>query len=130
MTAEDAYLKAKKAQKRMPELEPIILTQVGYSCMYASDVIKGRWPEAEPIIIERADYACEYAQNVIQGRWPEAEEMIAKSILKEHYIALFFPHGASVKPDINEFLWNRHNLYGYFAPVEELEPKISLLDVL
>ena len=89
MNAEKVYNTAKKANKRLPELESIILQDdynansnvnnffVCWSYYYALDVIKGRWEEAETIIAQNAYYAYCYARNVIKGRWEEAESAIA-----------------------------------------------------
>jgi len=79
MTPYEAYQIATNAQKRMPELEPIILQDTASSYCYAKDVIKGRWSEAEPAIMQDACFAAVYARDVIQGRWPEAEPLIASS---------------------------------------------------
>jgi len=41
-----AYCKAKNAKKRLPEeLEDIIMTNVGYTCLYSVNIIKGKLPE-------------------------------------------------------------------------------------
>jgi len=59
------------ANKRLPELEDIILTDSWYSYLYARDIIKGRWVEAEDIIMTKeADSYC-YAADVIKGKLPD-----------------------------------------------------------
>ena len=69
-TPEQAYWKALKAGKRLPELEDIILTSPWFSCLYAERVIKDRWEEAEDIIMIHPAYVCFYA-FVIKGKLPE-----------------------------------------------------------
>lgn len=80
MTPYDVYMKATEAQKRLPELEPIIVCNAYWACKYALNVIKGRWSEAEPAIVKCQNNAYCYARDVIKERWPEAEENIMQSI--------------------------------------------------
>jgi len=96
MTAEYAYKQALKAKNRMPELEPIILTHVVYSCMYAFDIIQGRWIEAEPAIMQNGYWAVKYAREILKCRWLEAEPSIirdakysylyARDVIKERWL--------------------------------------------
>jgi hypothetical protein len=68
MNAEEAYLKALTAKKRLPDLESIILQNVYYSYLYAKDVIKGKWEEAEAIIAKDAYYSYHYAKDVLKWK--------------------------------------------------------------
>jgi len=131
MIAIEAYHEAFSAQKRMPELEPVILTDAGFSLLYARDVIHDRWPEAEPIIVEEAKLAYFYARDVIQGRWPEAEEIIAKSRWKYEYLKeFFFDEPAITKDEVGDFQWKRKKIPGYFAPASLFDNQTSLLDMM
>jgi len=71
MTPQEAYWKAIKAKKRLPELEDIILTDSWFSCRYAELLIEGRWIEAEDIIMTLSDNSCYYAKKVIKGKLPD-----------------------------------------------------------
>jgi len=66
-----AYKKARRAGKRLPELEHIILTSLFYSYFYAMDVIKDRWIEAEDIIMLDPVGSYLYAVNLIKGKLPD-----------------------------------------------------------
>jgi len=87
MNAEKAYREAKAAQKRIHELEPIIMQDTGYSFLYARDVVHGRWSEAEPIIMKHGYWAYAYAREIIHMRWREAEEIIIQSALNAYFYA-------------------------------------------
>ena len=95
MTPEEAYRTASIADKRLPELEHIILTSSFYAYYYARDIIKGRWsaytpyraydeasycckrlPELEDIILTDPRIAYYYARNIIKSRWEKAENVI------------------------------------------------------
>jgi len=78
MTPYEAYDKARKLGKRIPELEPFISKDALYSFCYARDVIKVRWEIAEPIISKDAHLSYLYAKNVIKGRWEQGELVIGK----------------------------------------------------
>jgi hypothetical protein len=77
-TPQKAYRFCEKSGVRIPELELLILQDVGSANCYVNAVIKGRWPEAEEVIRQYPGYACSYAQCTIKGPWPEAEEVILK----------------------------------------------------
>ena len=74
ITADKAVVVAKRAQKRWPEMEPLILKYPESACRYAIFVIKERWPEAEPVILQNNTFANLYAFHVVKGRWPELEQ--------------------------------------------------------
>ena len=156
MTTYQAYDKAKKAQKRFPELEPDIIQDVNIAYLYAKNVIKGRWYEAEPTIMQSPLYTCIYARDVIKGRWPEGEPIIARNMLEacvyaiqvmqnrwieiehmiaqsEHsqkYIEHFFDGPLVTKDELGAFVWDRMQLPGYFAPASMFETKVSVLDMM
>lgn len=157
MNVDEAYHKAYAAQKRMPELEHIIIKSGAYSCCYAHFIINGRWPEAETAII-RDNFGYAYAKNVIQGRWLEAEPAImkhapsaykyaigvikgrwyeAEKIIASHhkyqekYAQAFFDGQPIVtKDDISDFVWKRAKAQGYFVPASLFDNKASLLDMM
>ena len=85
MTAREAYEKAKKAQKRFPELEPDIIQDAEWAYRYALHIIKGRWLESEPTIMKNAHWAYCYARDMIKGRWPEAEPTIMQDVKWTYY---------------------------------------------
>ena len=70
MTPQEAYDKAVKAGKRMPDLEHIILTDPVKACNYAMFVIKARWEEAEDIILTNLCETYQYAKHVIKDKLP------------------------------------------------------------
>jgi len=76
LTPEQAYFKAAEENKRIPELEEIILRSPFYTASYAIDVLKGRWPEGEKALLENDDMDAllEYAMTLGE-RWLEAEEI-------------------------------------------------------
>jgi hypothetical protein len=51
LTPRLAVISAIESKKRLPELEPLILTNPIAACYYAVNVIKGEWKEAEPVIV-------------------------------------------------------------------------------
>jgi len=71
MTPEEAYLKAWRAGKRLPELESIVLTSPENSCCYAIGIIKSRWVEAEDLIITDSNLSLVYARYAIKDKLPE-----------------------------------------------------------
>jgi len=71
MTPQEAYRKARKLEKRIPELEPVILKDTYYSFIYALYVIGGRWELGEPIISKDAYWSYCYAKYVIKGKLPD-----------------------------------------------------------
>jgi len=71
MTPEQAYYKAKKSGKRMPELELTISKNAYWSYYYARDVIKGRWELGEAVISKNTQYSYGYAIGIIKGRLPD-----------------------------------------------------------
>lgn len=72
----EAYEYAHNYKRRIPELEPIILTVAEIAYKYALNVIRGPWPEAEPVLLKKVEYALQYAINISQKRWPELEQKI------------------------------------------------------
>jgi len=71
MTPKEAYKKAKKSRKRIPELELVISKDAYWSYRYAFFMIKGRWELAEPNISKDAFYSFLYAKYVIEGKLPD-----------------------------------------------------------
>jgi len=71
MTPPEAYRKARKLEKRIPELEPVISQDAFYSYLYAKNIIKGKWGKAEPAISKDACYSYLYAREVIKGKLPD-----------------------------------------------------------
>ena len=117
---------------RWPEAEPIIM-RISYEAFYyARDIIKGRWLEAEANMLTDAKMAYYYVLEVMLCRWFEAEECIAHSEYRNQYISLFEELDGPIvtKDDIGEFIWNRKNLQGYFAPVSLFVKPTSLLDMV
>jgi len=88
MTPEQAYYKAKKSGKRMPELELTISKDAQYSYFYARDVIKGRWELAEPAISKDALYSYYYARNIIKGKFISGEAVISKNARYSYWYAI------------------------------------------
>jgi len=68
---QEAYYESLLYAKRIPELEPVILTSSCYAEHYAENVIKGRWEEAEDIIMVNPFDSYFYAVRVIKGRLPD-----------------------------------------------------------
>ena len=104
MTAQEAYRKARKLKKRLPELEPII--------------------------IQDAHCAVCYAFYVIKGRWIEAEENISNSSYKDGYMSTFFIEPMVTREEIGDLLWDRKNTQNgmHFVPKRLFEA--SLLDMM
>jgi len=71
MTPKQAYEKAKKLGKRIPELEPLISKDTEVSCWYALHVIKGRFILGESAISKNAGYSYWYAKYAIKGKLPD-----------------------------------------------------------
>jgi len=93
MPAEQAYYKARKLGKRIPELEGIISKDAKYSFHYAQDVIRGRWELGEAAISQDADYSFRYAFDVIKGRWELAEPAISKKAFYSYWYARYVIKG-------------------------------------
>ena len=70
MKPHEAYNKALKAGKRMPELEHIILTDPAEACIYAIYLVKSRWEIAEDIIMTDPRETYHYARHVIKDKLP------------------------------------------------------------
>lgn len=79
LVPEEAYEYALKKQKRIPELEPIIMKDLAFAYRYAKNIIKSRWPEAESLIMKNSAFAYGYAKYIIKGRWLEAEPYVMKN---------------------------------------------------
>ena len=110
LTPYDVCAKAKKAQKRLPKLEPIIMQDslsAYWSYHYACNVIKGRWPEAEPNIMQNAQYAYWYARYIMQERWLEAELVIAQDAEYAYLYTLHIIKGRwlEAEPNIMKNTW-------------------------
>jgi len=71
MTPEEAYDKARNLGKRIPELEPVISQNAGWSVLYATSVIKGRFILGEPTISKDAYWSYCYALDIIKGKLPD-----------------------------------------------------------
>ena len=76
---------AEHIQKRVPELEHIVLQEELAIYWYARYVLKQRWPEGEKVLLKGLNpwgpntyLVREYAQNVVRDRWPEAEPVLSK----------------------------------------------------
>lgn len=69
----DAYKYAKQQKKRIPELEPIIMTDPVSACYYAYYVIKNMWPQAESVIMQDPVYMNFYLQNFPKARKPSKD---------------------------------------------------------
>lgn len=78
MTPKEAYKTCEKQNKRIFELEKIILRDPEWSYYYAQDIIKGPWEEGESIIINDCEFSYLYALNIIRGPWFEGEKSIIK----------------------------------------------------
>lgn len=76
--AHEAYLTARVRNRRVPELEPVILKCPHFAARYAFHLIKGRWDRAETRIRRNGEAAAWYAAYVIKGRFPEAERIFAR----------------------------------------------------
>ena len=111
MTPQDIYKKAYAAQKRLPELEPMIVCDIYWSYLYARDVIKGRWSEAEPNIMQDSCYAYCYAKNVVGGRWLEAETFIMQDAVWSYCYAKDVIKGRWLEA---ESIIIQDELYAYF----------------
>jgi len=88
MTPEEAYYKARKSGKRIPEFEPIISKDAAYSYYYAKDIIKGRWEKGEPAISQDAFRSYYYAKDIIKGRWELGEAAISKNAYYSYIYAI------------------------------------------
>ena len=82
-TPEDAYYYCSWNEKRIAELEPLILKDPIQAVHYAQGVIEGRWPEFEKQALSypnnTEDYALAlyvYARDILHARWPAAENII------------------------------------------------------
>jgi len=111
MTPYQAYEKAKKSGKRIPELEPYISKDIYSSYLYAKHVIKGKFILAEPAISKDAYWSCNYAEDVIKGRWEIAEPTIIKNAEVSYYYAKNVIKGKL--PDFmhNQMILNNNNTY-------------------
>lgn len=82
-----ALLYAKRSNRRIPELEPIIMTDIYCVSQYAAFVIKGRWKEAEDYIcsdqflmsnstnFQNISQVYKYTMRFIGDRWPNSEHL-------------------------------------------------------
>ena len=75
---------------RFPEGEATMATDPRWSCDYAIYVLGGRFPEGEAAIATDAYWAFGYAADVLKGRFPEGEAAIAKDpIWAKEYLERF-----------------------------------------
>ncbi len=67
----EAYKYAKNVVKgRVPELEPLILTDMGSTYDYTFNLVKGRWPQAEQTFANGDPGASvSYAERHLKKRW-------------------------------------------------------------
>jgi hypothetical protein len=65
---------------RIQEAEPAILTNITYSCLYATEIIRDVWPELDAIILNSTNndlfYAIDYIRRHIKKRIPEFEKLV------------------------------------------------------
>jgi hypothetical protein len=87
MTPQEAYLKCENENRRISELESVIVNDPYYSYRYARDVIKGRWEEGEKVIISDLNSSYFYACDVVKGKWEEAEKIIATDLESSYWYA-------------------------------------------
>ena len=142
MTAEQAYKKATRANKRLPKLElaimqdtywsmcyainvikgrwldteQIILLDTYNAYFYARDIVQGRWLEAEPTIMQDAERAYLYARDIIQGRWLEAEPAIMKNSYVAYYYAkdILKKRWLEAESTIAKSTWKTHYIKEFF----------------
>jgi len=88
MTPYEAYDKAKKLGKKIPDLEPTICKDSWFSYRYAFDVIKGRWELAEPTISKDAYSSYGYARDVIEDRFILGEPAISQDAYYSYCYAI------------------------------------------
>ena len=88
MTPRNAYKKAFLEDKRLPELEYIILADPWYSFLYAAHVIEGQWKEAEDVIMDDPQASFYYSKDVIEGKLPDKmhNRMLLYAIEKSSYL--------------------------------------------
>ena len=79
MTPFEAYMKCKKENKRILELEDIIICDPKCSYYYANDIIKGPWEKGEDSISKNPQYSYWYATDIIKGPWEKGEDSISKN---------------------------------------------------
>ena len=75
-----AYFLAKRNPALIPELEPAMMKDPCWACIYATNILKRRWLEAEPAIAKDPQWAYYYAKFVLKRPWPEAEPYIMKDL--------------------------------------------------
>ena len=73
-----------EAKVRPPTKEEI--TNPYSAFKYAKDVVKGRVPELEPLILTDSKAVHNYLYYVVKNRWPEAEEIISTSDPSDVYL--------------------------------------------
>ena len=103
MTPQEAYNKAVKAGKRLPEIEHIILTDSQIAFNYAMFIIKARWEEAEDIILTDLHKTYQYAEYVIKDKLPP--KMHNRMLLS----------GLALSEDSREYYWVKQ----YFESIND-----------
>ena len=105
MKPHEAYNKALKAGKRLPEIEHIILTDSQPAFNYAMFIIKARWEEAEDIILTDLHKTYQYARYVIKGKLPNKMHNrmllsgLSKDLINYYWVKQYF-----------EFIERRENI--------------------
>lgn len=91
----------KLGYRRIPVLEPLILTDASYAHAYALQIIHGPWPEAESVISKNAGQSFFYARDVLKGRFRKGEDAMISIPARGEFVnfALSYTHGV-LKYDI------------------------------
>jgi hypothetical protein len=92
MTPLAACRRALKLGKRLPQLEPLILTDAMAACHYANYVIKGRWKEAEALILTNPIAAYSYSW-LLENMLHATERVFLQSPEISYRHALFYKEG-------------------------------------
>ena len=98
MNPEEAYRKCLNEEKRILELEKIIVTNSYYSYLYAYNIIQGPWKLGEKSLLKNCLWSFEYARNVIKGPFQKCHPIIFNSEMKNNYIDFL----KSINYDLNK----------------------------
>ena len=100
MSPEEAYKECYFNNKRISELENIILTSTQYSYYCARYIIEGRWGKGEKIISTDPRWSYFYSLNIIKGPFYLCHHVIfnSKSEYKDDYIRFL----KSINYDLNK----------------------------